>query len=267
MEKKTVDLNRAAWNEAMEYLKKARGDSLKKGFADKDFTVLNREGEKVILDKLKWYDFRGKYIAQLQCNDGRELLSLMKLGADKGLGFDLSDVAIEEAKKLAGISGLNAKFVTTNILDIGDEYNKLFDLVYISEGSLQWFPDLNEYFKVVSRILKNGGRVYIHEIHPFAYLFEQIDEKNVDPKVSELASYFEHGPYSYPNGMDYVSGEKYEAKECSWYVHKVSDIINALRENDIKVKDFQEYSAEVTNNPVTGKMKNLPLSYLIAGEK
>ena len=98
--KSITEKNRAAWNEAVSYHQKARNKSLHNGFKKLDFTTFNRECDKCLLPKLRNINFVGKTVAQLPCNNGRELLSLLKLGADKAVGFDISDVAIDEAKKL-----------------------------------------------------------------------------------------------------------------------------------------------------------------------
>jgi len=160
--------NRMAWNQAQEYHQKARNNSLQIGFETPDFTTFDRDCDGVLIDKLSRMDLNGKTIAQMPCNNGRELLSLMKFGAKEAVGFDISDAAIEEAKQLAKIARLNAKFERVNVLQIDDSCNNSFDFIYISEGSLQWFPDLGEYFSVVGRLLKKNGSLLIFEMHPFA---------------------------------------------------------------------------------------------------
>ncbi len=110
--------NRAAWNEALEYHQKARGNSLQTGFERPDFTTFERDCDAVLLKKLNEIGLSGKTIAQMPCNNGRELLSLMRFGAKEAVGFDISDKAIEEARELAEISGLNARFERVNILEL-----------------------------------------------------------------------------------------------------------------------------------------------------
>ncbi len=138
--------NRAAWNEALGYHEKARKNSLVEGFRGADFTTFDRDCDAVLIEKLKEIGLEGKIIAQAPCNNGRELLSLMRFGAKEAAGFDISDAAIDEARRLAAISGLNARFERVNILEIGENYDDYFDFIYVSEGSLQWFPDLNAFF-------------------------------------------------------------------------------------------------------------------------
>lgn len=267
MNKKTItETNRAAWNQALEYHQKARNNSLHLGFENSKFTTLNRDCDEILIDKIKDMSLSGKTISQMPCNNGRELLSLMHFGVKEGLGFDISDAAISEARQLAKISKLNVKFERTDILEIGEEYNSYFDFTYISEGSLQWFPDLDDYFSVVSRLLKKDGKVLIFEMHPFAYFFEN----GFDPEkqnFSKMTSYFKKGPYNYEDGLDYVGGVKYESKECYWFMHKIADILNAILQNDIKIQEFNEYNLEMANNDSLKVLKNFPLSYILVGKK
>jgi SAM-dependent methyltransferase len=259
-----IEQNRAIWNQALRYHQQARNHSLQKGFASPAFTTFDRDCDAILLDKLLSLNLSGAMVAQLPCNNGRELLSLIRLGAKSGVGFDLSDVAIEEARQLAEIARADATFERINILEISAEYNDTFDFIYISEGSLQWFPDLNDYFAVVSRLLKPSGKILLFEIHPIAYMFDyDFDKQNYD----SLVSYFDKRPHSYPNGLDYVGGKKYESSECFSFLHKISDIINAILQSGITIQSFEEYNLEMENNESALDMDKFPLSYLIVGEK
>jgi SAM-dependent methyltransferase len=265
--KSIAEQNRLAWNEAIMYHQKARNNSLQNGFKKSEFTTLNRDSDKYLLPKLKRINLRGKTIAQLPCNNGRELLSLLKFGAEKAVGFDISDIAIDEAKELTDISGLNAEFFRTNILEINTDFHNQFDIIYISEGSLQWFPSLDDYFKIVSNLLKKDGQILIFEMHPFSYFFEQAYELDREITLDDLISYFEKGPYSYDTGMDYVGQTKYQAKPCSWFMHKFSDIFSAIIKNGIMVTEFEEFNAEMAGNMVIKHLKKFPLSYIMIGQK
>ena len=262
-----TESNREAWNEALSYHQKARKNTLKEGFKRSDFTLFNRDCDDVLIDKINEICLEGKVIAQLPCNNGRELLSLMRHGAKEAIGFDISDTAIKEAQELAEISGLNAKFYRTDILDIGPEFDDFFDFIYVSEGSLQWFPSLDDYFSIVSRLLKKDGRILIYEMHPFAYFFEQIYGAKDVITVNDFIPYFEKGPYSYENGLDYVGGVAYKAKKCYWFMHKMSDIINAILKNNVELIEFNEYGNEMANNSNTKQLDKFPLSYIIVGTK
>ena len=237
--------NREAWNEAMVYHQNARKKSLQEGFKNQKFSTFDRDCDDILIEKLNKIDFTDKVVAQLPCNNGRELLSLIKFGAKKGIGFDISDTAILEANELRTISNLNVEFHRINILEIDDTFNGSIDFIYISEGSLQWFPSLKDYFKIVSKLLKPDGKILIYEIHPFAYFFEPANDSGVEPTFDNFLSYFEKGPYAYKNGMDYVGETAYDAKECCWYMHKISDIINAIICNGLEIEHIDEYNTMV----------------------
>jgi len=259
--------NREAWNEAMVYHQKARSKFLREGFKKPNFTTFTWEGDEILIEKFKEIGLADKVIAQLPCNNGRELLSIVNLGAKKGVGFDISDTAISEANELKAISNLNVEFHRTNILDIDNTFNNSIDFIYISEGSFQWFPALNDYFKVVAKLLKPNGKILINEIHPFAYFFDTANDLDKDATLDDFISYFEKGPYSYKNGLDYVGQTKYEAKECCWYMHKISDIINAIIRNGIEIENIEEYNTEIANEERMKNIEKFPLSYIISGRK
>jgi len=267
MNDEILEKNREAWNEALGYHQKARNNSLQEGFKDPNFSTFNRECDAILVKKINEIDLKNKTIAQLPCNNGRELLSLVKFGAKKGIGFDISDAAISEAKELAAVSKLNVDFYRTNILDIDNTFNNSIDFVYISEGSLQWFSSLIDYFGIISKLLKQSGKILIYEIHPFAYYFEEIDESKEDITLDDFISYFEKGPYSYKNGLDYVGLTAYEAKECCWYMHKFSDIINAIICNGLEIERIEEYNMEMADNERVKNIKKFPLSYMINCKK
>lgn len=265
-DKNIFEVNRAAWNEALGYHQKARNGSLQKGFQDPDFTTLNRACDRSLQEKLQSIDLTGKTIAHIPCNNGRELLSLMKLGAKEAVGFDISDAAILEAEELARIAKLNASFVRTNALDIDAKYNGCFDFIFISQGSLQWFPDLHEYFGVIARLLKKNGKLLISEIHPFKYFFENgfsFAKQNFD----QLTSYFSREPNNYPRGLDYIGNVEYDSGECYWFMHKMSDIITAILHNGMEIEDFEEYDNDMDGTPEPMVIGKFPFSYIITASK
>lgn len=272
MDNDILEKNREAWNEALLYHQKARKNWLYDGFKNPDFTTFQRDGDDVLIKKIKDINLADKTIAQLPCNNGRELLSLMKFGAKKGIGFDISDTAILEAEKLKVIANLNVDFYRTNILDINDAYNNTIDFIYISEGSLQWFSSLNDYFKIISKLLKQNGKILIYEMHPFAYFFDPADELNEVPTLDNFGSYFEKGPYSIKGGLDYIGNTIYEAKECFYFMHKISDIINSIVNNGIEIERIEEHNFGCGMELVEDlKNKNninkFPLSYILNGKK
>ena len=65
---------------------------------------------------LKKTDTEGKVIGQFCCNNGRELLSLVKCGkAAKGVGFDIAENQVAFANEKAKELGLPCEFEAANI--------------------------------------------------------------------------------------------------------------------------------------------------------
>lgn len=267
MNENIFESNRAAWNQALEYHQKARKEHLLEAFQDPNFTVYGGAyyGD-ILTKKIEDIGLEGKVIAHIQCHNGRELLSFVNSEVKEAIGFDISDIAISDAEEFAKISKKNVQFIRTNILEIDNKYNDYFDFIFISEGALQWFPDLNEYFSVLSKLLKKGGCLLISELHPFYYLFEN---KSGDEKEwgDELLSYFEKGPYNYREGLDYMGGKIYDSKEMFWFMHNMSYIITNIIKNGIEILSFDEYNLVNNDHEYEKVNGKLPTGYLMAGVK
>ena len=50
-------------------------------------------------------------------------------------------------------------------------------------------------------------------------------------------------------------------------MHKMSDIVNAILHNDIKITEFNEYNMEMANNESINHLEKFPLSYILTGKK
>src|SRR6266540_2015773 len=89
--------NRRAWNEAAPVHDKYRLTQVVTDFHQPGPSSLSAVATQI----LKQIDLEGKSVAQLCCNNGRELLSIKHLGAGRCVGFDISDNFIEQARELA----------------------------------------------------------------------------------------------------------------------------------------------------------------------
>ena len=267
--KKYTDANREAWNEATLKHQEARAkknNNLKEKIAQKGFSTL----DKYETAKLNEIGLAGKKVAQVCCNNGQETLSLVNLGAESAVGFDISDEAIKEARELAEISGLNCEFVRTDIYDIGDEFKESFDLIFITIGAMGWMPDLNKYFQVVSKMLRTGGHLAIYEHHPFCYMLACSDEDEFvqDDPLKIIYSYFRTDPWVGNDGIDYIGGTKYKAKTSYDFIQTLSTVINSIAGNSIRIKEFNEYSHDISLGfPEHAKEGKVPLSYILVGVK
>jgi hypothetical protein len=85
--------------------------------------------------------------------------------------------------------------------------------------------------------------------------------------LKDVISYFNPGPYNYIDGIDYIGGVQYKAEECFWFMHKMSDILNAILHNNIEVLEFAEYNFEMANALEVKEYGKFPLSYIMIGRK
>nr|MBN2277470.1 class I SAM-dependent methyltransferase [candidate division Zixibacteria bacterium] len=243
--KKYTEANREAWNEVTPIHRKARRVDLKEAFRKKGFSTL----DDIVTLKFKELGIADKNVAQVCCNNGRELLSMLNLGAVSGVGFDISDEAIAEACELAEISGLNGHFVRTDIYDIGPEYNAAFDLIYISIGALPWMPDLERFFTVVAGMLKSGGFLVIYEQHPLVYMLALQGDKEFDKAEPArlVHSYFREEPWVENTGIDYIGKSRYSSKTMYNFTQPLYKIMNAIIRNGITITEFNEYAHDISS--------------------
>ena len=88
----------------------------------------------------------------------------------------------------------------------------LYDLITFSLV-LEHVENLDHIFKEASRLIKNGGHIYIGELHPFR-------------QYSGSKARFENG-----DGMQIV--------DC--FTHHISDFVEAAKKYDLRVLDLKEY--------------------------
>lgn len=261
-----AEINRIAWNKARELHEKGRKINLKKSFEKKDFSILNKEETEKFLE----LGINNKDIAQLCCNNGRELISLINLGARYGVGFDVSDEFIKEALMYKEISKANCDFIRTNILDISESYYEKFDMIVITVGVLCWIEDLSELFQVASKLLRKGGIIYINDIHPFTNVIVCSDEEGYDANdpLKVVNSYFSDEALCYESNLDYIGGSNAEPSTTVEFNHTISDMLNALIKNNININEFSEFPKDIANIfPEIEKYQKLPLSFIIVGKK
>ena len=108
---KITEANRRSWTQATCVHLQHRKVDLRERFAKPGYSTL----DSLVTAKLREIGVAGKSVVQLGCNNGRELLSVLNLGAADGVGFDLSDEAIAEAPGLAAIAGKAARFVRSGV--------------------------------------------------------------------------------------------------------------------------------------------------------
>ena len=262
--KEYTESNRLAWNQAMEHHQKANGSKWDDAFSNPDFLAMSG----VELELLKSIDVSDKNIAHLSCNNGVELMSLKKMGAGRCVGFDISDVAIEEAAARAGKFGIDCEFVQSDVYEIPESFDGAFDMAYISIGCLGWLPDVKRFLKRAAGLLKTGGVIFIHEQHPLTEMLPTDDIEDADPlKIFE--PYFKSEPYAENDGIDYVGNTTYDSHTKYWFVWTLSEIIMGLIESGLRIVHFSEHPEDISTirRRIEQAEIAIPLSCIFIAEK
>lgn len=199
-----------------------------------DLDTFKREVKSVPdLDLSLLGDIRGKSILHLQCHFGMDSLSLSKMGA-RVVGVDFSEEAIKTATALNAELGLDARFCCCNIYDAPTVLQgQQFDIVYTSYGVVNWLPDLTQWGRVISQMLKVGGRFVIVEFHPVLWMFNE-NFSQVRYAYSRKEPYVVEEP-------TYIGSETDSRQKTVTWNHGLSEILNGLLRNDLRIKSFGEY--------------------------
>lgn len=256
--------NKAAWEEAFDNRKPNWGEENHIRLRSEKLAFFNSDIKK----ELEQIDFQNKTVAQFCCNNGRELLSLMDRGANAGVGFDIAENIIEQARDTAAKANIeNCDFVACNILDIPKSYHNQFDFVFFTIGAITWFEDLDLLFDKVAKCLKKGGLLLIHDFHPLMNMLPLPSDDCFDPEnLNQLAfSYFRKEPWIENNGQGYMSKD-YVSKTFTSFSHTMAGMINALFTNGMKTVKLNEYDYDIGMTEVYDN-KGFPLSYILIAEK
>ncbi len=267
--KKVTNMNRDAWNEAMDYHRKAKKQDYLTEFLKPNFIQLNPIERETFLS----LNLKGKRVAHVCCNNGIELISLTRLGATQCVGFDITDAAIHDAREYNTVAGTDCTFIQTDIYDLeplSSEWHQQFDFVYISVGALCWLPDLKKFFRICAALLKEEGRLVMLEGHPYVNIFGFPGEEGFDPEypLNPVYSYFRKEEFVYTDGIDYVGGVEYESKPHVNFSHTISEILNGMIASHLNLVQIQEYPYDITSiYPEFEEGHKVPLSVLIVGQK
>lgn len=255
-----TDANRQVWDETAPVHAKSQMEGLLKKMRDPDALCLD-ETAQAWLAKV---GLAGKDVVQLCCNNGRELISIQRLGAGRCLGVDISSAFIAQAQELQAAAGSDCRFLACDVYDVPAEYDGQFDLVYISIGAFGWLPDLAGFLAVCARLLRPGGQLLIYEMHPILDMID--DMPNLPPKLAY--SYFMTEPMAENDGLDYFEFKEYESSTSYWFHHKMSDIIQGCVDLGLMVTGFAEYPHDISD--VFAYLEkfevSLPLSYVLAAQ-
>ena len=180
----------------------------------------------------------GLDVVHLQCHFGLDTLALAHAGAHI-VGVDFSRAAIATATQLAERTGLGdrARFVEADVRDAARVLAPAtFDLVYVTLGSLCWLPSIEQWAQQVAALLRSGGRLYLHDVHPLAWAL-------ADHDLSIEHTYFEDPePVAHDDTSTYTDSDKPIAHTRIYeWNHSIGEIITAAIDNGLRVDSLHEH--------------------------
>ena len=183
-------------------------------------------------------DIHGKKLIHLQCNTGADSILLARMGA-LVTGVDLVPDNIHYAEKMAGELGIeDIRFISSDVLKLTETHHEQYDIVFTSEGVLGWLPDLQRWGEVVRSLLKSPGCLYVYDSHPFFMMF---DEEKLGREIYGIKyPYFDYTADLEETIGGYAAQTKHGVEAWFW-MHKVSDIINAVASNGLRIAYFHEF--------------------------
>ena len=185
-------------------------------------------------------DVAGKDLLHLQCHFGLDTLSWARRGA-RATGIDFSERGIEQARQLAAETGLDARFLVSDVVELPGRLEGDFDIVFTSFGALNWLPDLPRWAEVVAHFTRPGGFFYIAEAHPFAWVFDDDDD------ATELRLRYHYWP-SPDDPLVFSGGESYADPEApvqaqveyAWQ-HSMGEIVTCLASAGLRIEYLHEH--------------------------
>lgn len=218
--------------------RKSWDDRAQKHFESKFYDVEGFLAGKTSLNDIELQvlgDVKGKRLLHLQCHFGQDSLSWAREGA-LVTGVDLSTECIKLANQLKTNTGLNARFIESDVYALPEQLNEEFDIVFTSYGSIVWLPDLDKWANTIHHYLKPGGTFCIVDFHPMLNMYDH--EKN-----TIAFKYFSHkdDPYIEIADSSYTENTQNESLEEVFWSHPLSEIIQSLKDSGLQLASFKEY--------------------------
>ncbi len=177
--------NRTAWNEAAAHYAETLGERLE---------FLRAGGTNFETPELMYLQGLDEWCNRaihLQCAGGTDTLSLWNLGAKEVVGVDISEDMIAVAQAKSEALNAPAQWLHCDILDMPHDLDGTADLVYTGRGAICWLHDMDGWARVIARLLKPGGKLYLFEGHPLTWIWDaEAVEIRLDPIYGD---YFQTG--------------------------------------------------------------------------
>lgn len=243
-------INRANWDERAPAHAASPGYAVDRFLADPSYI-----SDVVRFDVPRLGDVQGQRGVHLQCHIGTDTVSLARLGA-RMTGVDFSPPALAEGRRLADATGADVDFVESEVYSVVDVLEAgTFDLVFTGIGALCWLPDIAQWARVVSTLLRPGGRLFLREGHPM--LWSLADVRDDGLLVVEHPYFEREEPTVWDEEGTYVETDvAFVANLTHEWNHGLGEIVTALLANSMELTMLEEHDS-VPWEALPGQMEQL----------
>lgn len=176
-------------------------------------------------------DVEGKDVLELGCGNGYWLRLLARAGA-RTTGIDLAENQITAAKSWDDPITSKIDYRVGDVSEALDLQGK-FDIIFFEHVLLE-IPDKNELYSAIqnaANTLKEGGMLFISDIHPFAP-----SSRPANIRIADDFNYFDSGaPFEIQSRR--VDGEIIYYKDVHW---TLGDIAGAITNAGLKITEIAE---------------------------
>lgn len=237
-----TDANRETWEEVADRHRAANQARLMQDVRNERYSAL----DPVLIEALAIPGIADKQVIQLCSNNAKDLISVMRMGAARGVGVDASPAFIAQAEELIAAAGLQNRMelIVSDVYELPERLMGQFDIVLITVGVFGWMPDLPLFYRVIESLLKPGGHFVIEDMHPVLLMYEP----GKDGAPSSLQwSYFKQEPWRDTEGLDYFEHEDYEGKPAYSFMHKLEDILMGGLGVGLALRHFREIDFDISH--------------------
>ena len=156
-------------------------------------------------------------------------------------GLDFSPAAVEAARALAGRAGLSARadFVCAPVEEAASALDgRTFDVVYVSLGSLWWLPSVRRWAGQVGALLRPGGRLFLHEVHPLSLALGDDDYCVTYPYFEHTEPFADAEPGTY---ADTTATVALPGDTTYGWNHGLGEIVGAVLSEGLRLERLDEH--------------------------
>lgn len=181
-------------------------------------------------------DVSGKSLLHLQCHFGQDSLSWAHRGA-RVTGVDFSGEAVALARELSGELEIAADFVESNVLELDQNLDGEFDIVFTSYGTVIWLPDLELWAQVIRRFLKPGGTFYMIDFHPALYMWDH------DAMKIGYDYFYRREPVHEVEQGTYADRDAEIGRDEYFWSHSIAETLQPLMKEGLELLAFEEFDS------------------------